>query len=184
MGYRLSKIYTRKGDDGTTSLDAHHRIPKDSIRIEVIGTIDELNSVIGMVLAFNVETKEIQEALKQIQQDLFNLGGELCPPHHLVITSETVSQLEHWLDEWNAKLPPLKEFILPGGNPKSATCHVARTVCRRAERSLVTLNLQESVNPEILCYVNRLSDVLFVAARLLGKETKSDEILWEHKRKK
>lgn len=184
MGYRLSKIYTRKGDDGTTSLDSHHRIPKDSIRIEVIGTVDELNSVIGMVLSFNVETQEIQDSLKQIQQDLFNLGGELCPPHHLVITSEKVSQLEHWLDEWNAKLPPLKEFILPGGNPKSATCHLARTVCRRTERSLVTLNSQESLNPDILRYINRLSDVLFVAARLLGKETKSEEILWEHERKK
>jgi cob(I)alamin adenosyltransferase len=183
-GYRLSKIYTRKGDDGTTSLDAKNRIPKNNIRIEAMGTIDELNSAIGMVLAFNVETLNVETALKQIQQDLFDLGGELCPPHRIVITSEKVSQLEHWLDEWNETLPPLKEFILPGGNPKSATCHLARTICRRAERDLVSLNESEPLNPEIIRYVNRLSDVLFVAARVLARETHSEEVMWQHERKK
>lgn len=184
MSYRLSKIYTRKGDDGTTSLDAKNRIPKDSIRVEALGTIDELNSLIGMILAFDVETADVKNALTQVQQDLFNLGGELCPPHHQVMTEEKVSQLEQWLDAWNENLPPLKEFILPGGNPKSATCHLARTVCRRAERVLVSLNNNEKINPEMLKYVNRLSDLLFVAARVLGKETESKEVLWDHERKK
>lgn len=183
-GYRLSKIVTRKGDDGTTSLDAKTRIPKNTIRVETIGTLDELNSAIGLVLAFHVDTISIENAFKQIQQDLFNLGGELCPPYHLVITPEKVPQLEHWLDEWNETLPPLKEFILPGGNPKSATCHLARTICRRAERCLVSLNECEPLNPEIIRYVNRLSDVLFVAARVLARETHSEEVLWEHERKK
>jgi cob(I)alamin adenosyltransferase len=173
MSYRLSKIYTRKGDDGSTSLDAKNRIPKDSIHVEALGTIDELNSSIGMVLAFNVETTEIENSLTQIQQDLFNLGGELCPPYHKVITEEKITQLEQWLDAWNENLPPLKEFVLPGGNPKSAACHVARTVCRRAERVLVSLNHEEKLNPDILRYVNRLSDLLFVAARMLAKETGS-----------
>jgi cob(I)alamin adenosyltransferase len=184
MSYRLSKIYTRKGDDGTTSLDAKNRISKDHIRVETLGTIDELNSLIGLVLAFNVETDDVKQALTQVQQDLFNLGGELCPPHHKVMTEEKVAQLEHWLDAWNATLPPLKEFILPGGNPQSATCHLARTVCRRAERVLVSLNNEEKLNPDILRYVNRLSDLLFVAARILAQETQSKEVLWEHERRK
>ncbi|MHB1949437.1 MAG: cob(I)yrinic acid a,c-diamide adenosyltransferase [Gammaproteobacteria bacterium] len=184
MSYRLSKIYTRKGDDGTTSLDAHQRISKDSIRIESLGTLDELNSVIGMILASNEVTMPVKTVLTQIQQDLFNLGGELCPPHREVITANKVSELEKILDEWNASLPPLKEFILPGGNLASATCHLARTVCRRAERCLVTLKQDEPFNPEILRYINRLSDVLFVAARILAKESHSKEILWNHERKK
>lgn len=183
MSYRLTKIYTRKGDDGSTSLDARNRIPKDAVRIEVMGTLDELNSMIGMVLAFGIKTKEIKAALTQIQHHLFDLGGELCPPHHKVITPEMVSQLELWLDEWNATLPPLKEFILPGGNPESAACHLARTICRRAERCLVTLHTQEPVNPEMLRYINRLSDVLFVAARMLMKETESKESMWKHEQR-
>ncbi len=182
MSYRLTKIYTKKGDDGTTSLDARNRVSKDSTRVEVVGTIDELNSMIGLILAFDVTNSQIKISLQQIQQDLFNLGGELCPPHHPVISAEKISQLELWIDEWNATLPPLKEFILPGGNPKSATCHLARTICRRAERILVTLHSEETLNPEILRYVNRLSDVLFVAARMLAKESKSEEILWDHKK--
>ncbi len=180
MGYRLSKIYTRKGDDGTTSLDGRKRIPKDHVHIEVLGTLDELNSVIGLVLAHPPTNEEINTFLTTVQQELFNIGGELCPPYIQAITTEKVSQLEKTLDKWNATLPPLKEFILPGGNIKSATCHVARTLCRRAERRIVMLNQQEKMNPEILRYMNRLSDVLFVVARVLAKETGDTEILWKH----
>lgn len=183
MGFRLSKIYTRKGDDGSTSLDARNRISKNSIRVEVMGTIDELNSVIGLILAFGIKTESVRDALTTIQQSLFNLGGELCPPYREAITQENISQLENWIDEWNETLPPLKEFILPGGNPASATCHLARTVCRRAERNIVTLKNAESISSALLQYINRLSDVLFVAARIVAKETKSEEILWEHEKK-
>lgn len=180
MGYRLSKIYTRTGDDGTTGLAAKIRVQKDNVRIEALGCIDELNSFLGLILSFNVANTSIQNAFSQIQQDLFNLGGELCPPYHAIINEEKITQLEHWLDEWNETLPPLNEFILPGGNPPSATCHIARTVCRRAERVLVTLNRSEKINALILCYINRLSDLLFVAARVLAKEAGSQEIQWAH----
>lgn len=180
MSYRLSKIYTRKGDDGTTSLDARNRISKDSIRVEALGTIDELNSTIGLMLAFPMEDDSIQTVFTQVQQDLFFLGGELCPPYHPAITPEKISALEQQLDHWNADLPPLKEFILPGGSPASAACHLARTTCRRAERCLVTLHQEEKMNPDILKYINRLSDLLFVAARILQKEAHQPEVMWEH----
>lgn len=182
MSYRLSKIYTRKGDDGTTSLDAKLRISKDDPQVEAIGDIDELNSAIGMVLAFTIKTETIKTTLFQVQQELFNLCGELCVPQFLKITSEKVAALENKIDEWNKTLPPLKEFILPGGTPASAHCHLARTICRRAERRLVTLFQQTSFNPEILRYINRLSDLLFVAARILAREESSSEVLWEHQR--
>ncbi len=184
MSNRLSKIYTRKGDDGTTSLDGKNRLSKTSTAIETLGTLDELNSFIGLVLALEPKHEEIHAELTQIQQDLFDIGGELCPPHHHVITAKKVTHLENILDKWNAPLPPLKEFILPGGNVTSATCHVARTVCRRAERCLFTLNRAEKINPETLHYMNRLSDVLFVIARVLAQETQSKEVMWEHERKK
>jgi cob(I)alamin adenosyltransferase len=183
MSYRLSKIYTRKGDDGTTSLDAKHRIAKDSMEIETLGTIDELNSAIGMILAYDFSNTAIKQALTQIQQELFNLSGELCIADFAGITPEKTLQLENWLDEWNSTLPPLKEFILPGGNLPSATCHLARTICRRAERCLVSLQRGKSINPEIMRYINRLSDTLFVAARILAKETTTEESLWQHQRK-
>ncbi len=181
MSYRLTKIYTRKGDDGTTSLDTRNRIAKNAARIEAIGDIDELNSVIGMVIAFDQQSK-ISHALHPIQQTLFDLGGELALPDRIAIHAEKTTELEQWIDEWNAMLPPLKEFILPGGTPASATCHLARTVCRRAERSLVTLQEKEKINSEMLRYINRLSDVLFVAARILAKEAGEKEILWDHEK--
>jgi cob(I)alamin adenosyltransferase len=183
MGYRLSKIYTRKGDDGTTSLDAKNRIAKDSAEIEALGTIDELNSAIGVILACSFSNASIRQALTQIQQELFNLSGELCLADFIAITPEKTLQLENWLDEWNATLLPLKEFLLPGGNLSSATCHLARTICRRAERRLVTLQQEKTFNTEILRYINRLSDTLFVAARILAKETTAHEPLWEHEKK-
>lgn len=184
MGHRLSKIYTRKGDDGSTSLDGKQRLPKNNIRIEVIGTLDELNSAIGFLLTQRPFHPEVFTFLRQVQQDLFDMGGELCPPHHPVIHAEKISWLENTLDAWNETLPPLKEFILPGGNASSAACHLARTVCRRAERHLVTLNQQEKISPDILRYINRLSDVLFVAARVLSREDHAEEVLWDHERHK
>lgn len=184
MGNRLTKIYTRTGDDGTTSLDGRHRLAKNSTHIEAVGTVDELNSVIGMVVAASTENKDVQRVLQDVQQDLFNVGGELCPPHHVVMTSEKISALERELDRWNETLPPLKEFILPGGNMAAAMCHTARAVCRRAERCLVALHQEIPLNQNLLCYVNRLSDLLFVAARIVNQGAGKNEILWEHERKK
>lgn len=178
MGNRLSKIYTRTGDDGTTGIAANHRLSKDSLRIEALGTLDELNSAIGLTIVQTLPT-EITLCLREIQQDLFHMGGELCPPHRIVMTSSQVIALENKLDEWNKLLPPLKEFILPGGNSASAHCHLARTICRRAERRLVSLHRLEPLNPDTLCYINRLSDLLFVIARVLAPD---NEILWENLR--
>ncbi len=181
MGYRLSKITTRTGDDGKTSL-GKGRLFKDHARIEALGSLDELNSVIGMVITHCPQDQEIINTLKQVQQDLFDVGGELCPPYRTAVTDEKIAFLDEKITTWNATLPPLKEFILPGGNIKSATCHLARTVCRRAERHLVTLHQGENLNPNILRYINRLSDVLFIAARLLARETENKEDLWHHER--
>lgn len=180
MPYRLTKIYTRKGDEGFTTL-GDKRISKDDLLIEALGTVDELNSVIGFIVALQIKNKEIENCLTQIQNTLFDLGGELHLPERVVITAEKVTHLEHMLDAWNKTLPPLKEFLLPRGNAKSAASHVARTVCRRAERCIVRLHRQVTLNnPEILRYLNRLSDLLFVIARLLARESDEEEILWEH----
>ena len=178
---RLTKIYTRKGDEGYTTL-GDRSLSKDDLLVEAVGTVDELNSAIGLVLALPIQEKDIKQCLTQIQHDLFDLGGELHLPEHIAITAGKIVQLEQQLDAWNATLPPLKEFLLPGGNPTSAACHIARTVCRRAERCLVRLHRQMSLtNPDILKYINRLSDVLFVTARMLAKETLAQEILWDRK---
>jgi len=184
MPDRLTKIMTRTGDDGTTSLSPNRRISKTDDSLEALGTLDELNSMIGLVLAFGVPFPELQSALAQIQQDLFNIGGELCPPYHKKMTSAFVERLEKWLLQWNATLPPLQEFLLPGGTPTSATCHLARTICRRAERHLVRLHEKEKLNADTLRYINRLSDVLFVAARVIARESHCEEVVWEHQRKK
>lgn len=177
---RLTKIYTRKGDTGYTSL-GNNRISKDDLLIEVLGSLDELNSYLGLLLAQELKQTDIQQALLQIQNELFDMGGEFHVPERLTITPEKVIQLEHWLDDWNKTLPSLKEFILPGGNVKAAICHVARTVCRRTERQLVRLHRQAALtNPEMLRYLNRLSDLLFVIARILARETNLDEKMWEH----
>jgi cob(I)alamin adenosyltransferase len=179
MGYRLSKIYTRTGDDGKTQVGVGERIPKNHLRIEALGTLDELNCAIGLMLT-NKMTQDILSCLTQIQHELFNLGGELCPPYHVVITPEKISQLEQYIDQWNESLPPLKEFLLPGGNISSAHCHLARAICRRAERCLVALNQETEMNSEMLRYINRLSDLLFVLARVLNNQ---EEKLWEKTRK-
>ncbi|MBX3709046.1 MAG: cob(I)yrinic acid a,c-diamide adenosyltransferase [Gammaproteobacteria bacterium] len=180
MSYRLTRIYTGKGDKGLTTLGGN-TLPKDDLLIEALGTIDELNSVIGFIISLQISDKKIEACLTQIQNDLFDLGGELHLPERIAITPEKISQLEQSLNEWNNLLPPLKEFLLPRGNPKSAATHIARTVCRRAERAMVKLHRQISLNnPEMLRYLNRLSDVLFVIARMLARETNEKELMWEH----
>lgn len=184
MGNRLSKIYTRTGDDGTTGLGDGTRVPKDSLRVEAYGTVDELNSVLGVLLAVPKLPKEVTACLTEVQHELFDMGGELCIPGHRAITAEQINRLECTLDKFNDKLPPLKEFILPGGGPAAAACHLARTVARRAERRLVTMARQEHVAPEVGKYLNRLSDLLFVIARVLARHERGTEVLWRHERRK
>lgn len=180
MSYRLTKIYTKKGDSGYTVL-GDKPLSKDDLLVEAVGTIDELNSFIGLIIAQKIQDATIKTCLQRIQHDLFDLGGELHRPEQVVMTPEKVSTLEKQLDTWNATLAPLKEFILPGGGVASATCHVARTVCRRAERCVVRLHRQVTINNiEILRYLNRLSDLLFVCARILAREIHEEETLWEH----
>jgi len=182
MKKRLSKIITRKGDDGTTSLDGKNRLPKNDIRIEAVGSLDELNCAIGLAIAHlagNKEKKEIKDALLQIQNHLFDAGGELCPPCQKAITENHVLQLEKIAEGWNADLPPLLEFVLPGGTLASANCHLARAICRRCERILVSFNQQEKLNPELLRYINRLSDVLFIASRVLQRAEGVTETCWQ-----
>lgn len=178
MGHRLSKIYTRTGDKGITGLGDGSRTEKDSPRVEAFGDVDELNSQIGVVLAFSL-AEPLQDILTGIQHDLFDLGGELCIPGYSALSAEYVSRLEQQLDQINAKLPPLKEFILPGGSAAAAACHVARTVCRRAERRLVSLAHQESVSAISLQYLNRLSDLLFVLAREINRTQGVADVLWQ-----
>ena len=182
MGNRLSKIYTRTGDDGTTGLGDGTRVPKDSVRVEAYGTVDELNSVIGVLLAVPGAPDAVTALLTDVQHELFDLGAELCIPGHVVITATHVTRLETALDGFNDPLPPLKEFILPGGGPAAAACHLGRTVARRAERRVWTLARSETVNPEALAYLNRLSDLLFVLARVLARHERGTEVLWRHER--
>ena len=178
MGKRLTKIYTRTGDDGTTGLADGSRVSKDSPRIEAIGAVDEANSAVGLLLAEEMP-EPIRATFIGVQHDLFDLGGELSVPGHSVITEAHVTRLEHDLDKLNAALPPLKDFILPGGSAAAAAAHVARATCRRAERRLVTLQRAESVPPLLVHYLNRLSDLLFVAARALNRHGGRGDVLWE-----
>ena len=184
MGYRLSKIYTRQGDNGKTGLGDNTRVAKDHIRVEAYGTIDELNSVIGVVLASEDVPTDICTALGKIQHELFEIGGELCLPGYSVMTKEHTTWLEQTLDKLNSDLPPLTDFILPGGNVAAANCHLARTICRRAERRMVSLMLEEEINPSAISYINRLSDLLFVMARTIARQNGGKEVLWQHDRSK
>jgi len=181
MGHRLSKIYTRTGDKGTTGLGDGSRTDKDSLRVEAFGTVDELNSCIGL-LASHELPDEIAGELIEIEHDLFDLGGELCIPGHCVVTDKQVERLEQFLDKLNASLDPLKEFILPGGSADAAICHLARTVCRRAERRVISLAREEKVNEVCLRYLNRLSDLLFVVARTLNRASGRPDVLWQRER--
>ncbi len=178
MGHRLSKIYTRTGDKGTTGLGGGKRVPKDDPRVEAFGTVDELNSVIGTLLAEDLPDN-LRTALTDIQHDLFDLGGELCVPGRQTLAEENITRLENLLDALNADLPYLKEFCLPGGSRAAALAHVARTVCRRAERRIVTLSRTEEVPQTSTKYINRLSDLLFVMARVLNKHAGVSDVLWQ-----
>ncbi|MGH8124169.1 MAG: cob(I)yrinic acid a,c-diamide adenosyltransferase [Rudaea sp.] len=182
MGNRLSKIYTRTGDDGTTGLGDGTRVAKDSARVGAYGTVDELNSAIGIVLAQQIPDA-VRETLTQVQHDLFNLGGELCIPGIAMVHATDIDRLETTLDGFNAGLPALKEFILPGGSMAAACCHLARTVCRRAERDVVALSHSETVRVETMHYLNRLSDLLFVLARVLARASGHGEVLWQRDRR-
>lgn len=188
MGNRLSKIYTRTGDDGTTGLGDGTRVAKDSARVTAYGTVDEANSTIGLLLAVGdgnaVIPDDIRELLTTVQHQLFDLGGELCIPGHAAIFDADIDSLEHALDHHNETLPPLKDFILPGGGDAAARCHLARTVTRRAEREVVTLARHDAVRPEAIRYLNRLSDLLFVLARVLARASGHGEVLWKHDRRK
>lgn len=181
MGKRLTKIFTRTGDDGTTGLADGARLPKDSPRIEAMGTVDELNCFIGLLRTATLP-EQMDAELGEIQQRLFDIGGEVSMPGHSMIHESHVARLEDWLAAYNDELPPLKEFILPGGSQSTARCHLARAVCRRAERDLWRLSRAEEVNPLSLAWLNRLSDLLFVQARVLGRIDNSEEVYWEHER--
>ena len=183
MGNRLSKIYTRTGDDGTTGLGDGTRIAKDSARVAAYGTVDEANSAIGVVLAADPPA-DIAALLITVQHQMFDLGGELCIPGHAAIFDADITALEDALDHHNAPLPPLKDFILPGGGEAAARCHLARTIVRRAERETVTLARHDAVRPQAIQYLNRLSDLLFVLSRVLARASGHGEVLWNHHRRK
>ncbi|MFM9914135.1 MAG: cob(I)yrinic acid a,c-diamide adenosyltransferase [Methylophilaceae bacterium] len=178
MGNRLSKIVTRTGDDGTTGLGDGSRTAKDSLRVTALGDVDELNSTIGVLLT-EAMPDNLRATLIEIQHDLFDMGGELCIPGHVALKIERLVWLEKVVEGLNSRLPPLKEFILPGGSRAAAFSHVARTVCRRAERTVVALSKAEKVSDESRQYLNRLSDFLFVLSRVLNKLEGTPDVLWK-----
>jgi cob(I)alamin adenosyltransferase len=182
---RITKVYTRTGDDGTTSLGAGQRVPKDSLRVETYGTVDELNSQVGAALASGIEP-ELAEILRGIQNDLFHLGSDLCVTEEdkaarpvPKVESRHVEALEEAIDRLSADLPPLENFVLPGGTAGAAELHLARAVCRRAERLAVTLSRGERVGEQVVVYLNRLSDLLFVMARWENRKKETPDVLWD-----
>ena len=182
MGNRLSKIYTRTGDDGTTGLGDGARVSKDHPRVEAFGTVDEANSALGALLAVPGVPDDVVNCLVEVQHELFDLGGELCIPGHRIISAAHIQRLESALDKFNETLPPLKDFILPGGGSAAAACHLARAITRRAERRVWSLARDEQVAIEVPQYLNRLSDLLFVVARVLARRENGTEVLWRHDR--
>jgi len=182
MGNRLTKIYTRTGDEGTTGLGDGSRVAKQSLRVEAYGSVDETNAAVGLILAEPNLPTTVKDCLVEVQHDLFDLGGELCLPGHEAISAGFITRLEKQLDDFNAQLPALKDFILPGGGRAASACHLARTICRRAERRVWSLSETEAVNPAGLKYLNRLSDLLFVTARLLARLEQGQEVLWKRGR--
>ena len=185
---RITKVYTRTGDDGSTALGVKTRVAKDNARVEAYGTVDELNSVLGVVLAASVHPA-LEEPLRRTQNDLFHLGADLCVPEaekELVavprIEERHVTMLETWMDAWSEELSPLENFVLPGGAPAAAALQHARAVCRRAERRVVTLARAEAVGPWTVRYLNRLSDALFVAARYENAKRGVPEPLWDSRK--
>jgi cob(I)alamin adenosyltransferase len=186
MGNRLSKIATRTGDAGMTGLGDGSRVEKDHLRICAMGDVDELNSQIGVLMTEELPpsiASDLQALLLRVQHDLFDLGGELCIPNYTLLKIEQVEQLDTWLVHYNANLPPLKEFILPGGTRAAAQAHVCRTVCRRAERSIVKLGWVDPIADSPRQYVNRLSDLLFVIARVLNQAAGGQDVLWKNQNK-
>ena len=183
MAHRLSKITTRTGDRGDTGLGDGSRVSKDHPRVRALGELDELNSAIGLLVAEELPA-ELSELLGEVQHDLFDLGGEISIPGHSMLGDAQVARLDAAIEQWNAALPPLKEFILPGGTRAAALAHLARTVCRRAERSVVALGEHEKVSDAARHYLNRLSDVLFVAGRRLNRHAGRGDVQWRHERKK
>ncbi len=181
MGNRLSTIATRTGDDGTTGLGDGSRTRKDALRVEAMGDVDELNSTLGL-LRCEALPAEVEADLSEIQHDLFDLGGELCIPGYTLLKTEAVARLDARLAHYNADLPRLQEFILPGGSRPAAIAHIARTVCRRAERRVVALAAQEPVNESVRQYLNRLSDLMFVLARVLNRAAGGQDVLWSRAR--
>lgn len=184
MGNRLSKITTRTGDAGDTGLGDGSRCDKDDIRIQCIGDVDELNSWVGMLRASLPQSDVVQPLLSQIQHDLFDVGGELAMPGYTALNEQMILDLEAKLEALNDSLPPMKDFILPGGNEMASRCHLARTTARRCERSVVSLMHRDDINPHILQYLNRLSDLLFVLARSLARRDGGTEVLWQTRRHK
>lgn len=182
MGHRLSKIYTRTGDQGTTGLGDGSRTDKAGARVASMGEVDELNCIVGLLLSYPVAAG-LREVLIEVQHDLFDLGGELSIPGAEMITGRHVDRLEQAIDHLNEALPALKEFILPGGSQDAAVCHLARSVCRRAERRMVDLHAAEPLNPASLAYINRLSDYLFVCARTLARAGAGEEVMWDRARR-
>lgn len=182
MGNRLSKIATRTGDNGTTGLGDGSRTDKDSVRIHAMGDVDELNSNIGLLLC-EAMPDALRGELVVIQHDLFDLGGELCIPGYQMITEDHVARLAGLLAKYNADLPALTEFILPAGSRAASIAHICRTVCRRAERSIVTLGKAETIHDHPRQYVNRLSDLMFVLSRVLNRYAGGSDVLWNHERK-
>ena len=186
MGNRLSKITTRTGDAGMTGLGDGSRVEKDHLRICAMGDVDELNSEIGVLMTEAIPqaiASEMQILFLRVQHDLFDLGGELCIPNYTLLKDEQVAQLDAWLKQYNDTLPPLTEFILPGGTRAAAQAHVCRTVCRRAERSIVKLGWHDNLHDAPRQYVNRLSDLLFVLARVLNRAAGGQDILWKNQNK-
>jgi cob(I)alamin adenosyltransferase len=183
MGLRLTAIATRTGDDGTTGLGDGSRTSKDSLRIAAIGDVDELNSTLGLLLTEPMP-EQVREQLIAIQHDLFDLGGELAIPGFDNLADAQVARIDALIAQYNADLPRLAEFILPGGSRSAAIAHVARTVCRRAERAVVSLGRSEAVRPTLRQYLNRLSDLLFILARVLNRAAGGSDVLWQQGRNK
>ena len=181
MGNRLTRIYTRTGDQGTTGLADGTRLPKDDLKIQLLGDLDELNSHLGLLLTYAIPT-ELAACLSEIQQLLFDLGGDLSIPGRVSVSTQHIEWLEQWLDHYNETLPPLREFILPGGTTAAAQGHVVRSVCRRAERTAVALSCREDPGPNTLAFINRLSDFLFVVCRILARINGDDEVCWQMSR--
>jgi len=180
---RIDRVTTKAGDSGNTQLGEGTSVAKDHPRVEALGTVDELNSALGVLLAYPEVGEAVRDALEPVQHDLFDLGAELAIPGSSTLSTPAIVHVEEQVILLNRELPPLKEFVLPGGHPATAACHLARTVCRRAERRLITLGRSETLRPELIVYLNRLSDLLFIAARSIQRGQNLPELQWQRDRR-